>query len=44
MNKQDFISMLTKYDRNEIQKFIEKNGKKPKLIRIFIPIKELKED
>lgn len=44
MNKQDFISMLTKYDRKDIQEFIEKNGKKPKLTRIFIPIKKSKED
>jgi len=45
MKKDQFIKKLTEFSREDIQNFIEKNGKPPKLIRLFTPLKkELREE
>ena len=39
MSKDEFIKKLTEFSREDIQAFIEKNGKEPKRVRLFTKIK-----
>lgn len=40
MKKEEFIKKITSMDKNQIREFIEKNGKKPKLIPMVVSIKK----
>ncbi len=40
MSKEEFIQQLTVLSKEELQQFIHKNGKKPKLIPLLTPIQK----
>lgn len=44
MLKEDFIQTISKLSHNELNDFVANNGKKAKLVPMFIEIKKLKEN
>ena len=42
-NKQDFIQMISRMSPEDITQFIKDKGKKPKLVKPFIKVYDIKE-